>query len=131
MKIGITNSDLPIPELPRHNGTAGTPSSNQPVSPAAETDTVQLSGAHKVPPAAESDVRADKVAEVKAAIESNTFMIDFTKVADQMITEAATLIETMSGMKEPSQQAANDGQNNSQEKFGAGPANIRTPGPDR
>lgn len=129
MKIVGTSSDLPTPEIPRHSGVEGTPASGKPVDPVQQTDSLQLSGAHKASAAAETDVRAEKVAEIKAAIESNSFTIDFTKVADEMISEAASLIETMSGMNEST---GNDAKpQNSQEKFGAGPANLRTSGPDR
>lgn len=130
MKIVGTSSDLPTPEIPRHGKVEGSNASGQPVNPVQETDSLHLSGAHKVSPPAEGDIRAEKVAEIKAAIESNTFMIDFTKVADQMINEAASLIETMSGINEIADKDEGKPQN-SQEKFGAGPANLRTSGPDR
>ncbi|MGB7301837.1 MAG: flagellar biosynthesis anti-sigma factor FlgM [Burkholderiaceae bacterium] len=134
MKIGTNNSEIPTPEIPRHTGATGAPSSNQPVNPVnpiEQTDSLRLSGAHKVAPAADGDIRADKVDAVRAAIDTNSFMIDVTKVADRMITEAATLIETMSGLGEASQGDDSNTRNNSQEKFGAGPANVRGPGPDR
>ncbi|MEZ5727618.1 MAG: flagellar biosynthesis anti-sigma factor FlgM [Burkholderiaceae bacterium] len=41
------------------------------------------------------DFRADKVAEVRQAIEEGRFAIHVQKVADKMISEAAELLETI------------------------------------
>jgi anti-sigma28 factor (negative regulator of flagellin synthesis) len=82
----------------------------------------------------DSEVRTDLVERVKAAIDDSSFKIDPSVVANRMIHETASLLELLTGESTPAAQANGASEpivQNSQEKFGAGPANERKPGPDR
>lgn len=78
--------------LPGRAGEAG--------RPAAADDEVRLSRASRnligeAPGAAET-VRADKIEEVRQAIEEGRFPVNAEVVAERMISEAAQLLETLS-----------------------------------
>lgn len=96
MKIGtsldVSKTDALLPK----EGRAGT-SSSAPVSPVEAVDKIELSAAAR---AAESssnapEVRADKVIEIRQAIEAGEFRVNPSDIADRMISEAASLLETI------------------------------------
>ena len=96
MKIGatpdITKADSPRPQ----EGRAGS-SSTAPVSPIEAVDKIELSAAARSAEAASNtpEVRADKVLEIRQAIESGEFRVNPSEIADRMISEAASLLETI------------------------------------
>jgi len=108
MKIGATpeivKTDQPRPQ----EGRAGA-SSTAPVSPVEAVDKIELSAAAR---AAEEqantpEVRADKVLEIRRAIESGEFRVNPTEIADRMISEAASLLETIARQDNAIVQAEN------------------------
>ena len=132
MKVGNI-PELSGPDLPRHlPGASGGVAPDKPVSEVPDTDRIELSSASRLAQttAQDGEIRAEKVAEVKNAIARGEFKIDVSAVADRMINEAASLVEVISAFESLAREAP-DGRSNSQEKFGAGPANERHQGPDR
>lgn len=126
-------TEISGPDLPRHApGVTPGPSADKPVAGVTETDRIELSETSRLAqtPADKDDVRAEKVAQVKNAIARGEFQVDVSAVADRMISEAASLVEMISAFETLAREGE-QGPTNSQEKFGAGPANTRTAGPDR
>ena len=132
MKIGNL-LDVGSADLPKNKGVQNNEAKNQPVSPVDQADKVHLSESKKLiqsDPVVDAEMRADKIEEVREAIKAGTFKVDVRKVADRMINEAASLLQNIA--HPISEEAAKVAQpQNSHEKFGAGPANARGPGPDR
>lgn len=96
MKIGTSPEVAKTDALLPKDGRAGT-SSSAPVSPVEAVDKIELSAAAR---AAESisnapEVRADKVIEIRQAIEAGEFRVNPSDIADRMISEAASLLETI------------------------------------
>jgi flagellar biosynthesis anti-sigma factor FlgM len=102
MKIGNNLDSSQIDALNRASNASRTPTAAGAtaagVPAAAPTDRVQLSTTSQslaATDAAAGAVRADKVAEVRAAIEQGRFHVNPHVVADRMITAASELLETM------------------------------------
>lgn len=138
MKVGHTN-ELSNSELPRHREDA-VKNAAIPVSKGTEeTDKLDLSQSSKLEASiAGQEVRADVVAIAKTAIDDGAFKVDANKVATRLIHETASLLEVLTAMPGISQSDSSSADNNtagtpqnSQEKFGAGPATERKAGPDR
>ena len=135
MKVGHT-TETGSPEFARHADE-----SQSRVQPTQRTDAespqVSITQADKLnqpDKASTDDVRPELVEQVRAAIDDSSFKIDPSVVANRMIHETASLLEVLTGKREPATATASPSEpivQNSQEKFGAGPANERKPGPDR
>ncbi|MGH1360158.1 MAG: flagellar biosynthesis anti-sigma factor FlgM [Burkholderiaceae bacterium] len=98
MKIGPSTDVVKIESSPTvpGPGQAGV-SGNAPVSPVEQADRVELSAAANAADglAAETPVSEQKVAEIRRAIESGEFRVNPAEIADKMISEAASLLETI------------------------------------
>jgi negative regulator of flagellin synthesis FlgM len=110
MKIGNNLDSSQIDAVNRASNASRTPTAQSTaaggVSAVAPTDRVQLSATSQslaATDAAAATVRADKVAEVREAIENGRFRVNPHVVADRMITAASELLETMivGGARQP------------------------------
>lgn len=99
MKIGNNLDSKQVDTLNRAaNGSRSPTASTGTVSGVQATDKVQLSATSQSLAASEqasAAMRAEKVAEVRAAIEQGRFHVSAQVVADRMITAASELVETM------------------------------------
>jgi flagellar biosynthesis anti-sigma factor FlgM len=99
MKIGNNLDTKQIDTLARaSNGSRTATASSAGVAGVQATDKVQLSATSQSLAATEqatASMRAEKVAEVRAAIEQGRFHVSAQVVADRMITAASELVETM------------------------------------
>jgi flagellar biosynthesis anti-sigma factor FlgM len=80
-------------------GRAGS-SSTGPVAPAAAADRIDLSETSRTLAGGEAQsasFRADKVNEVRLALERGEYKVDSRVVAERMIIESAQLLETIAG----------------------------------
>jgi len=99
MKIGNNLESKSAELIPRTttNVASGSNGSKE-VASASPVDKVELSEASRKIASTDSvdmPVRADKVAEVRTAIQEGRFRISSEAIADKMISAAAELIETM------------------------------------
>jgi flagellar biosynthesis anti-sigma factor FlgM len=99
MKIGNNLDNKQIDALTRAaNGSRSATAPTGNVAGIQATDKVQLSATSQSLAATEqatAAMRAEKVAEVRAAIEQGRFHVSAQVVADRMITAASELVETM------------------------------------
>ena len=100
MKIGNNIESLQSELVNRATNASRSPAnSGSEIGAVEATDRVEISGASRslaaVASASTDAVRAEKVAEVKAAIEQGKFHVSAQAVADKMISEAAELIESI------------------------------------
>lgn len=116
MKIGNTNESLPSDLVARTtNGTRTPAASQQPVDAVAATDKIELSktsvtlSAPATATSDETDLRPEKVAEVRRAISEGRFNVSAEAVADRMISQASELLESMTGSTSSGAQGAAGG----------------------
>jgi flagellar biosynthesis anti-sigma factor FlgM len=99
MKIGNNIESKPAEIAPRPStGAREVSSGSKEVSSAAPVDKVALSDTSRKIASTDSvelPVRADKVEEVRTAIQEGKFRISSEVIADKMIAAAAELIEQM------------------------------------
>lgn len=98
MKIGPSTDVVKIESNPPVPGAGQSGvSGNAPVSPVEQADRIHLSAAANAADgiAADSPVSEEKVAEIRRAIEAGEFRVNPTEIADKMISEAASLLETI------------------------------------
>ncbi len=97
MKIGPSTEAIKLDTVPAAEVRPGN-SSAAPVSPVDQTDKIELSEAGRLKESVEAqpDVRAERVMEIRRAIEEGEFRVNPNEIADKMITEAASLLETIS-----------------------------------
>lgn len=128
MKIGF-QPDVSAVDIPRHAPGATPVSDDKPVGKVQEADRVMLSQASRLAKSAEldTDIRADKVAKMREAIEKGEFKPDVSAIASRMIQEAASLVQMIAhpnlGTVEGTEQAS--------DSTTAGKNNVRSAGPDR
>ncbi|MFT4099903.1 MAG: flagellar biosynthesis anti-sigma factor FlgM [Burkholderiaceae bacterium] len=95
MKIGPTKDAASLDAALR----VGARSTGQPDAGEAagslEADNVRLSNASRELGSLELSVRADKVAALRKAIDEGKYQMDIEAIADNMIAEAARLIQTI------------------------------------
>lgn len=98
MKIGPSTDVVKIESNPLvpGQGQAGV-SGNAPVSPVEQADRIELSAAANAADGLTVDapVSEEKVAGIRRAIEAGEFRINPAEIADKMISEAASLLETI------------------------------------
>jgi flagellar biosynthesis anti-sigma factor FlgM len=99
MKIGSNLDSKQVDTLNRAaNGSRAPTSPSGSIGGVQAIDKVQLSATSQSLAATEqatATIRAEKVAEVRAAIEQGRFHVSAQVVADRMITAASELVETM------------------------------------
>ncbi len=97
MNIGRTTDAVKIDAITPADVRPG-PSSAAPVAPADAIDKLELSEATRLKETVdgEADVRTERVKEIRRAIEEGEFRVNPQEIADKMISEAATLLETIS-----------------------------------
>lgn len=96
MKVGQTNESLPVDRV---SLTGARPSGGSGPTPAATsvqaTDKVELSKTSQQLSSSAEVVDVSKVERIKAAIAEGKFPVNAQKVADSMIHEAASLLESI------------------------------------
>jgi negative regulator of flagellin synthesis FlgM len=105
MKVGQTNEPLQTDLVSRATNGSRTPaaSQQQQVGAVVATDKVELSqttlslnGGGLVPGDA-TDIRPEKVEQVRRAMKEGNFHVSAEVIADKMISQAAELLQTMTG----------------------------------
>ena len=116
MKIGNTKESLPSDVVARATNGSRTPTAaQQPVGAVSAIDKIELSNTTitlSAPAAAasdETDLRPEKVAEVRRAIAEGKFNVSAEVVADRMISQAAELIQSVTGAGSSGTQGARGG----------------------
>lgn len=98
MKIGPMTEAVNLEKAVPSDAQPGA-SSSKPVPPVEEIDRVELSPAARLneteSEATGVDVRPEKVTEIRRAIEAGEFRVNPNDIADRMISEAASLLESI------------------------------------
>jgi len=105
MKVGQTNEPLQSDLVSRATNGSRTPaaSQQQQVGAVAATDKVELSqttlslNGGGLVPGDTADVRMEKVEQVRRAMKEGKFHVSPEVIADKMISQAAELLQTMTG----------------------------------
>jgi negative regulator of flagellin synthesis FlgM len=97
MKVGQTNEALPVDRvsLTGTRPSGGSGSSPAVTSTVQASDTVELSKTSQQLSSSADVVDVSKVERIKAAIAEGKFPVNAQKVADSMIHEAASLLESI------------------------------------
>lgn len=96
MKIGQTKDVASLDAAARRGETrsTGQPGAGE-AAASVQGDSVKLSSASRELGSSELNVRADKVASIRQAIDEGKYQMDIEAIADNMIAEAARLIQTL------------------------------------
>lgn len=99
MKVGQTNDALPVDRVVQAGvrPASGSQEPTSEVTAVTSTDKVELSKAsQQLSAKADGDsIDTEKVDRVRAMIAEGKFKVDAQKIADTMINEAASLLETI------------------------------------
>ncbi len=96
MKIGQTKDATSLDAASVRIGTRSTGQAGAgEAAGSVEADSVKLSNASRELGSGELNVRADKVAAIRQAIDEGKYQMDIEAIADNMIAEAARLIQTI------------------------------------
>ena len=97
MKVGQTNEVLPVDRvsLTGARPAAGAAAANPDTGAVAQTDSVELSKTSQQLTASDDVVDLSKVDRIRAAIAAGKFPVNAQRVADNMIHEAASLLESI------------------------------------